>query len=582
MASLHSASGFETVSDNDFDDEGLPTRGRGGGGLVILCAGVSCALLAGAGLGVGAVRFGYIQSSSGAATEGPSGPRGDTPPRVTDRIEGGVRFTPDGVDYKSTTCPAFDMDPDAATRDRIEIKQLQRAVALGLPTWRQERKQSWCSISRCHDPKRERKAPPNSVLHVQDVCLKGETLYLLSDRDAEPALITQDWWGPPTSKKHYKLLFKEVTSFDALGKALWLGEEWLAGVPKFRFGQRNIFHVILEEMGWLGRLTRCGKVSTGPETNHLLLQHRPLLGFHPAGRMWEVAARGGRSWFIPEDHKEEVFCFHHLHLEVSTHGEAQDAALAACEHVSRLAGESPPAWPGWPAGEATFRGFPDVVRTARARVGIEPELGKAERWDKPRVTVVHRLANRKLLNVAYVGLMLRDAGMDVTIVALECMPLEAQIAVVSNSSTLLGVHGAGMTFGHALPSDALVIELRSGPCTEEARGIPYQMRPRNQIVPSPRVAVMPNGTCPPPWKYNSRAFDVVVDIDAVLRVIRKKDPIASRPGSMTAQIVDALPPPTHRARRQLQSTLSAWKPHQRRGPPAGSDWPSRRSASADL
>jgi hypothetical protein len=146
----------------------------------------------------------------------------------------------------------------------------------------------------------------------------------------------------------------------------------------------------------------------------------------------------------------------------------------------------------------------------------------------PRVTIVHRLKDRRLLNLKYVGWVLRDCGFHVTVVSLECLPLEAQLAVISNSSTLLGVHGAGMTLGHALPRDALVIELRTAPCTEEARGIPYQMRSHNEIIGAPRVAVMPNGTCPPPWKYNRRGYDAVVDIDAVLRAIYLKDPIASQ------------------------------------------------------
>jgi len=118
--------------------------------------------------------------------------------------------------------------------------------------------------------------------------------------------------------------------------------------------------------------------------------------------------------------------------------------------------------------------------------------------------------------------------MAVTIVSLECLPLEAQVAVVSNSSTLMGIHGAGLTLGHTLPEDALVLELRTGACTEEARGVPYQMRAAARIVPAPREAVMPTRACPPPWKYNTRERDGVADIAAILDAIYELDPVASK------------------------------------------------------
>jgi hypothetical protein len=63
---------------------------------------------------------------------------------------------------------------------------------------------------------------------------------------------------------------------------------------------------------------------------------------------------------------------------------------------------------------------------------------------------------------------------------------------------------------------------------KQAHGVPYQMRRQNRIIPAPAVAVMPNASCPPPWKYNKREYGAVVDIDAVMRTIYEKDPIASQ------------------------------------------------------
>jgi hypothetical protein len=315
------------------------------------------------------------------------------------------------------------------------------------------------------------------------------------------------------------------------GTKTWLRHSWVIASPRFRFGLSNIFHSILEEVGWFGRAMSCGRVAASAETRYLLMHRRRLLGRNTVGRLWEIATGGVGSYFIPQAAAASAFCFERLHVE--SEGGALEPMAAMCAHVAALHPKGPHEWPGWPAADATFVGFASIVEKARARLGLRPALVAVEAeaaagaWAAPRVTVVHRLKNRKLVNVAFLVRALRDAAFDVTVVSLECMPLEAQLAVVSNSSTLLGVHGAGLTLGHALPQDALVLELRSAPCTEEARGVPYQMRRRNRIIAAPHDAVGPQVACPPPWKYNSREMDAVVDIGAVMSTIFAKDVIAS-------------------------------------------------------
>jgi len=341
----------------------------------------------------------------------------------------------------------------------------------------------------------------------------------------------------PNSTEHLNPAFrylKEVSSERQIpGPRIWLTGTWVVATPRSRFGSDNLFHAIQEEIGYLRNLLSCGRVAASRNNSYLLEHDYPILGGKKSpntlGRLWELATDGGRSFFrIPSSRKSTTFCFKHAHVESS--GPATEA-VATC---TRLGASFSPGivmeWPdSWPAGNASFRGFSEVVERARGRLGLVPTVGLAEgQWDRPRVTVVHRLKGRLILNLGYLTDALRDEGFDVTVVALECMPLEAQLALVSNSSTLLGVHGAGLTLGHTLPPDALVIELRTSPCTEEARGVPYQMRRQNRIIPAPAVAVMPNASCPPPWKYNRREYDAVVDLDAVLRTIYEKDPIASR------------------------------------------------------
>lgn len=447
----------------------------------------------------------------------------DEPVRVTSWMVDGVRFAPDGIDLSSRACAPFSMDPNRTVRERIEQRALTADAARALQTAEPHGNQSWCAISVC-TPSRD----PMRVFHMQDVCMHNDTFFLLSDRDTEPAVLVDDWWGNPKRPRKFKRFLQEVSIESHVpGRHIWLGSSWTIITPKFRFGHANIFHAILEEIGWLGRTAQCGSIATGPDHNILLTQRRRLLGRSSTGRLWEIAAAGGHTFFAPMD-ESTALCFRRLHFEANTPLQPHDPPAAACEHVGALHAKRP-SWPRWPAGERSFGGFDQIVSQARVRVGLEPGNGPVEgKWQIPRVTVVHRLKNRRLLNIAYVAWVLRDIGFHVTVVSLECMPLEAQLAVVSNSSTLLGVHGAGLTLGHALPPDSLVIELRSAPCTEEARGVPYQMRPRNRIIPAPAAAVMPNASCPPPWKYNRRDYDVVVDIEAVLRTVYEKDPIVAR------------------------------------------------------
>jgi hypothetical protein len=340
--------------------------------------------------------------------------------------------------------------------------------------------------------------------------------------------LMEDWWGDPKARTSYKRYLREVKSEAQIpGRHVWLRHTWVLTSPRFRFGLGNIFHSILEEVGWFGRMMTCAQAAVDPDTRYLMMHRRRLLGRNTVGRLWEIATGGAGTYYIPGEAAGTAFCFERAHVE-SEGGEVEPIA-ASCEHVAGLHPAGAHQWPGWPAGNRTFVGFLSIVENARARLGFPPQVPPvAELWAVPRVTVVHRLKNRKLLNVQYVVRALREAGFHVTVVALECMPLEAQLTAVSNSSTLLGVHGAGLTLGHTLPQDALVIELRSAPCTEEARGVPYQMRRRNKIIPAPLDGVGPQVKCPPPWKYNSREYDAVVDIDAVMRTIWEKDPIASK------------------------------------------------------
>jgi len=452
----------------------------------------------------------------------PEADEGDYAVALTASMVDGVRYSPAGLTLRSTECSPFSMDPNRTRRTNMVQRPLTSSSARELRSAEPHGVRARCSLRTCNP------RPPTRVLALENVCLHNETFYLLSDREAAPVLLTEDWWGDPKDRSTYRRYLKEVAAEAAVpGERVWLDYTWVVTSPRFRFGLGNIFHSILEEVGWLGRMMICGAVAADSGTRYLMMHRRRLLGRNTIGRLWEIGTGGTGTYYIPGEAAGATFCFRRLHVE-SEGGDVRPIA-DTCAHVAGLHPPGAHTWPGWPADDAKFVGFLTIVQRARERLGFPPEVPPVGAlWDIPRVTVIHRLKNRKLLNIAYVVRALHDAQYAVTVVSLECMPLEAQLAVVSNSSTLLGVHGAGLTLGHALPQDALVIELRSAPCTEEARGVPYQMRRHNAIIPAPLDAVGPQVVCPPPWKYNSREMDAVVDIAAVLEAIRAKDPVASR------------------------------------------------------
>lgn len=447
-------------------------------------------------------------------------------------VRDGIRYAPAYVTEWSTRCRPFAMQPNATVRNRLNSPALSVAEArrIALPTPPRAPTTS-CHLHRC-DANGEK-----HILSLSDVCFvpRNNTLVFLSNAtgpdagQAPPVLYDDTFWGPSKSKRYAKRFISERAPATLDEHAVWVESTWMLSTPRFRFGQRNLFHAILEELGWLARAMECAQAAADADHRFLLMHGRRLFGENTAGRVWELAVDGLPTYYVPgEVGPETAFCFRRAHVESQVPLKEVGALEQACDRARAAAGAGP-SWPGWPAGKHTFHGVENMVASAHRRLGLPKRPATVEgRWARPRVTIVHRLGNRRLANLQYLAMALRDHDMDATVVALECMPLEAQVVLVANSSTLLGVHGAGLTLGHVLPWDALVIELRSGPCTEEARGVPYQMRKRNKILPAVKAAVLPHKGCPQPWKYNSRAHDVVIDVAAVLATIHQLDPIASR------------------------------------------------------
>jgi hypothetical protein len=460
---------------------------------------------------------------------------------LTSTHANGLRFVPAGIDLLSRACPPFHIDPNRTVRER----QAQRALTALLAREQMLSAETPGARSRCAVSARCGVAAPARVLRLQDVCVRNETYYLLSDRDTPAADALRmigadpvhDWWGHPKKRKYFDRFVREARGLGAVpggAGALWLNGTWAAPLLRFRFGHSNIFHTFQEEISALGTFSRCARTGGGSAMRFLLHQRRRLLPSRSsAARLWELATDGSPLFYVPPDAAATTFCFRRLHLELSSAEAFLAPVFDMCARVDGLSAPAAfPDWPDWPAGEGTLDGTDVLARHARTRLGLSPPrvlpVAQQRAWLAPRVLLVHRLKNRRILNAALLAWVLRDAGMDVTVVALECLPLEAQIAVATNCSTYVGVHGAGLTFGKLTPTDALLLELRTAPCDEVTNGNPYNMRFKHVILGAPRDASMPNGSCPAPWRVNRRDYEATADIAAVLREIRDKDPVASR------------------------------------------------------
>ncbi|KAG8467535.1 hypothetical protein KFE25_000851 [Diacronema lutheri] len=269
------------------------------------------------------------------------------------------------------------------------------------------------------------------------------TVYLVSGVAGAPLPLTNASFGPRRSR-HATLQLREVRSFAEIpGPLVWLQHAWVLGANPVRYGVNNLFHSVTEDIEWLAKLARCGRLRVGGSSRLLLLHGKALLNNSTLGLLWDLASGGARAYHLQQG-GEDTFCFRLAHAE--THGSPEQLrdVRAAC---ARARAWDETAWEGWPADKRdVFKGFPSIVHAAFARLRLPepPERAADGKWARPRVTIVHRLRNRRLLNVRYLAVLLRDAGYDVTVGGFECLPMHEQIAIAANSSTLIGVHGAGL------------------------------------------------------------------------------------------------------------------------------------------
>lgn len=485
---------------------------------------------------------------------------------LSDRMAGAVRVVPSALDLQTFGCSPFCQDPDPRARTRMAQVPLDAdhlasmsspsAPAGGAPSGdgRDRHPVSWCAWSTCQPESGLYPTFPvfhlalTAVATMADVCLVDGTMYLIGPTSPPGSrFVLQDIaWGnrvvfarmglsPQT--RTTQLHLSSVESVDELpaDRVDWLRGPWVLATPLFRYGQANPFHALTEDLYLVGQVRTCGGLAAvGDEdgVQVLLLHGRPFLGTNTAGRIWDLALGNcsdrcdhhpSRAWYLPKEVRtsRHALCFERAHIHAHNFSQG---ARDACDAAGRA--RAPPDWRGWPAPKSAGNLGRGLAVEASRRLGVEqpPALVSMSGWRRPRITIITR-RTRRLLNAQYLADALAASGLHVTLVSFECLPMAAQIAVAANSSTIIGVHGAGLTMGVALAPDAAVVELRTAPCAETDRYDIYNTTKQFRILPGLRAAVGPQVPCPPPWKLNAREKDAVADISAVARAIADLDPV---------------------------------------------------------
>ena len=82
----------------------------------------------------------------------------------------------------------------------------------------------------------------------------------------------------------------------------------------------------------------------------------------------------------------------------------------------------------------------------------------------PSITIINRAKIRQIENLQQILKAIRARGWDVRNVRLECLSMDEQMRIMTNTTTLIGYHGAGLAWSRMLPLHAATIQVHGLPC----------------------------------------------------------------------------------------------------------------------
>jgi hypothetical protein len=195
------------------------------------------------------------------------------------------------------------------------------------------------------------------------------------------------------------------------------------------------------------------------------------------------------------------------------------------------------------------------------------------RQQVPSVTIIERLSSRHITNVVDIKDAMLALGWNVRVVNLECMTMDEQFAAMQHTTTLIGYHGAGLTWSRLLPGNAASVQVIGFPCSFEShssmqfttrytilhsnirdgvdgRGVKWQfpnqsaaeafcgaVRKKNKDLTNAEAAAAAGRS------LDVRKYNATLNVTEVIETVRGLDPVLNPPGKCTSPTARAAPTP---------------------------------------
>lgn len=358
----------------------------------------------------------------------------------------------------------------------------------------------------------------NRALVMNKACLRERIFTVRTGVDGDALLMREPRWGPWGMRGRVEppLFFQTISLASSLEARSWMRGTWLFAQPRLAFSSQNIYHA-LDEFQEMDEFARRANTQLASVDALVTLNNRPpLLNGTLFGALLELALPSPAIFHLPPAPWATTLCFETVILEIDRNGSAAATLCAQGLHGTRRK----------LSRAVEDDNFNAVKRAAYARLhlrGSPPRV--ASGFERAHVLIVHRLRSRRLENMPFLAHALLRSGIQVTIAALECLDLAAQIVLVSRSSTLIGAHGAALALGRFLPDDGAIIELRSTPCVEA--DISWMgFRSRFAVLGAPSEATVPDLRCPL-WRAKT-GVPFIADVAQTLNAVHALDPLACR------------------------------------------------------
>ncbi|KAJ1637171.1 hypothetical protein T492DRAFT_901142, partial [Pavlovales sp. CCMP2436] len=334
------------------------------------------------------------------------------------------RFVPRGIDFDTLVCPKAPPKQTALGTHAPLTAESASAHRMAPPL---------SSVGSCEVRK--------GMLVLRHACLHNSTFYLRTGADAERLVVRSPRWGPwgalgRAEPPVHLQTYGEAVPYGPPEGRVWLRGAWLFAQPRLAFSPKNVYHG-LDEIEQLDDKARRADYRLRAFAAVVTLNRRgPLLNGTLLGAVIALAGDATVAYHLPPEPMPVPLCFRTAVLELDQN---ETRAAAACAAAVSAPGAEP--LPRAPPG--TRDSFVDVASGAYARLQMQGAPPRSSRgFASARVLIIHRLNQRRLVNLPFLAYELLRAGAHVTIAAFECLELTVQIALVSRASTLIGAHGA--------------------------------------------------------------------------------------------------------------------------------------------